>query len=100
MAKGTGEKREVVKVYNACPCRWKEGYAIVKYEDLWNGEYTSAPIKVHQRKNGSKYVIFEGRRVNISGSRRNFTKILRGVERGLYSRGKDRLEMCNIMYRC
>lgn len=60
-------KRHVDRVESVKYCNFKEGYAEVYYTD-GTGLYCSSDIayvKIYDRKNGSHYVQFNGKRYNV-----------------------------------
>ena len=62
-------KREVDRVEYVEPMSWKPGYAWVGYYDALNYTDMAGPLKIYQRKNGTSYVRFAGRRWDVDPTR-------------------------------
>ena len=58
-------QREVVRVDWVEPLSWKPGYAMVGYTDAGRFGDSAGPIKIYERKNGTHYVQFTGRRGDV-----------------------------------
>lgn len=58
-------KREIERVDWVEPLSWKPGYAMIGYSDAGGFGDSAGPIKIYQRKNGTHYVQFAGRRWDI-----------------------------------
>lgn len=62
-------KREVATVDYVEPISWKPGYAWVGYYDALGYTDMAGPLKIYQRRNGTHYVQFEGRRWDVDMTR-------------------------------
>ena len=62
-------KREVERVDYVEPISWRPGYAWVGYYDAQCYTDMAGPLKIYQRKDGTSYVQFAGRRWNVDITR-------------------------------
>lgn len=66
MSRPMFSKREVDYIVSVLSCPWKDGYALVKWQELmWDNINESRPIKIQYKKDGIGYINFEGRRYNV-----------------------------------